>query len=136
MSAVKPTGHRYDGCPDCKRLVRIQRRERLHRRMADRVEIDGRLTVVAPGVAHGTPSTYGNWGCQCRPCTEAQRVAMAAARERRRSRRVTDDQGRLVTRVPDVRHGSDSTYTNWGCQCAPCTEAWRATAAYERERRP
>lgn len=81
MSGIELTGHRYDGCPDCKRLIRIRRRERLHRRMADRVEIDGRLTVVAPGVAHGTPSTYGNWGCRCTSCRAAHNAVRWPQRE-------------------------------------------------------
>lgn len=34
---------------------------------------------------HGTRTGYKNHGCRCAPCTEAQRVAIAAQRARRRN---------------------------------------------------
>lgn len=33
--------------------------------------------------------------------------------------------GRMVAPLPDIHHGSRSTYTNHGCRCEPCTDANR-----------
>ncbi len=39
------------------------------------------LLLADPTLApHGVPSTYGNWRCRCRPCTDAW---TAESRERR-----------------------------------------------------
>lgn len=41
-------------------------------RMARRVLVDGRLVAAhLPDEKHGLQTTYGNWGCRCLPCTEA-----------------------------------------------------------------
>jgi hypothetical protein len=46
------------------------------------------------------------------------------ARERNRARRILVA-GRLVAPLPTERHGTESTFNNWGCQCIPCTATHR-----------
>lgn len=47
--------------------------------------------------------------CKCQDCRDLRASKM---RQRRRSE------------IPDfVQHGLVSTYSNWGCRCAPCSEA-------------
>jgi hypothetical protein len=54
-------------------------------------------------------------------------------RERRGRLRVLVD-GRLVAPVPDGQHGSVSTYNNWMCRCAACSDAARENGREQRER--
>jgi hypothetical protein len=54
-------------------------------------------------------------------------------RERRGRLRVLVD-GRLVAPVPDEQHGSVSTYSNWMCRCAACSDAAREGGRRQRER--
>lgn len=51
-------------------------------------------------------------------------IRAARARKRRSELRTMVD-GRLVAPVPPEQHGSVSTYNNWMCRCAKCTEAIR-----------
>lgn len=55
---------------------------RLARRASRVPDANGFLIVTAP-VQHGRPSTYHNWGCQCRPCMDAAAVARNPAAARR-----------------------------------------------------
>jgi len=63
-------------------------------------------------------------------------VLQQRARARNRARRVLVD-GRLVAPLPEERHGTESTFNNWGCQCEPCTtshrDRQRAEAAIRRQ---
>lgn len=49
-------------------------------RLAERVEIDGRLIAVRAR-NHGSYSTYRNWGCRCTPCYEAHSRVMRAYKQ-------------------------------------------------------
>ena len=40
-----------------------------------------------------------------------------------------------VLAANDPRHGRGSTYSNYRCRCAPCTEAWRVRCMAYRRRR-
>lgn len=50
-------------------------------RAANRREASARLarrrTRPVPDDIHGKATTYGNWGCRCRPCTDAHTIACA-----------------------------------------------------------
>lgn len=73
----------------------------------------------------------------CGPCpqcrkTHSQRAAQWRARQRQR-RKLVD--GRLVAlHLPPDKHGLASTYTNYGCQCPPCTTANSTRRAEGRRR--
>lgn len=83
---------------------------------------------------HGGSGSRYNAGCRCAVCTEAHRVRIGRRREQRRAGRVPVDgrmtatgrilvDGRVV--IQDApEHGRCSTYSNWSCRCAPCTDAW------------
>lgn len=103
---------------------------RMERRRAQRSLVDGRLVAVAD-VAHGSKCTYVNWACRCAPCTVAWREWTQQRREARRALRVPDEYGYPVTTAA-VRHGSYSTYTNWGCRCEDCQ--WAHYIAPRRQR--
>lgn len=62
---------------------------------------------------HGIRSTYV-YGCRCEECTEAHRVYCA---QRRWS-------GVLADKPDDPRHGTPSGYTNYGCRCLACRQAY------------
>lgn len=96
--------------------------ERARRRRRERVVIDGRL--VAPNAGrHGLYTTYGNWSCRCKPCTDAHAAEVARKRlERVATLELVDDH---LVAVRAKGHGSVNTYNNWGCRCEPCTEAAR-----------
>ena len=73
---------------------------------------------------HGTTNGYGNFGCRCRPCKDAQ----AEYQRRRRLERASIE-------PPADAHGKPNTYTNWGCTCAPCVIASaEKRIAYEQRR--
>lgn len=79
-------------------------------------------------------STYGNRACRCDTCRTAHREYMRGARLRRMARRVLVD-GRLLAPLPPDRHGRDTTYTNWRCQCEPCLRAHLDAGRANRQRR-
>jgi hypothetical protein len=74
-----------------------------------------RLALDPTIAQHGVISTYRNWGCRCKPCVNANTLAVAAARKVYRERLQADPY--VVT------HGLNSTYVNWGCRCRPCRDA-------------
>jgi hypothetical protein len=66
-------------------------------------------------VQHGNITTYRNWGCRCKPCVQANTLAVAHARKGMRERLAADPS--------IVAHGLNSTYVNWGCRCRACRDA-------------
>lgn len=83
----EPAPWRYQrGCrhPVCRELHARALRAMKWDRYAKRVEIDGRLVAVEPGLPHGTQGTYNNWGCRCVACVAAARDTSARYRSRRR----------------------------------------------------
>jgi hypothetical protein len=79
--------------------------------------------TITPGDGderHGTRNGYGNLGCRCTDCRDANTEWQASNRALMRDR------------VPPYgSHGKATTYTNWSCRCPDCT---RAHADYERRR--
>lgn len=55
-------------CTECRRVNTA----RVLRRKAER------LREIPPDRVHGTRGGYLNWGCRCRPCTDAHSAACAA----------------------------------------------------------
>jgi len=78
---------------------------------------------------HGA-SAYG-YGCRCPTCREGHRIRLNDERQRRYDARILVGD-RLVADVPPERHGTWTTYANYGCQCAPCRSAG---TAYNKARR-
>ena len=71
---------------------------------------------------HGTRTRY-TAGCHCEACTGAQHAYQsrwaAAAKD-----------------SPDLPHGTESGYVNWGCRCLACwTEGWRKNARTRARRK-
>lgn len=82
-----------------------------------------------PGPWCGTSGGYGNHGCRCTPCTDANTREMRSDRARRFAGRV------LVAGVwihPGAMHGTTGGYQNWGCRCWNCTEANRESRKWYR----
>jgi len=70
-------------CPDC-RSARNQRRQELReQRRSTRELVDGRLVATQARV-HGS-STYREWGCRCRVCTDAVAREFRVYYQRRRA---------------------------------------------------
>lgn len=81
---------------------------------------------------HGKYSTYTNQRCRCDECREAARVRMGSYRKARFATRVMVN-GRLVAPgLPKGSHGKEGTYTNHGCRCPRCTEAWAEASLARR----
>lgn len=80
---------------------------------------------------HGTTNGYGNHGCRCDACKEANRINHA---EYMATVRKT---GQLAQRA-NIVHGTSYRY-DVGCRCDPCREAHNAksreTKARLRQRR-
>lgn len=108
-----------------------ERRQKRWAQRDSRELIDGRL-VATKANAHGSVSTYGNWGCRCVPCTEAHTVEHNKWRRARHAKRVRV--GGVMVAVDAPVHNA-STYTNWGCRCRPCTEAFSADCGYLKRKR-
>lgn len=72
-------------CARCTEAQRVGLGERKAQRYADRELTDGRLVATAAGLTHGNKSTYNNWGCRCRPCTEVNSARSAAYYRARRA---------------------------------------------------
>lgn len=75
---------------------------------------------------HGTTNGYGNLGCRCDPCREANRVGHADYMARVRT------EGRILG-----KHGSELAYDT-GCRCDPCREFHNAKsrATFARRKKP
>ena len=131
--------------------------EKLGQRRLERVQVDG--AWYHPRAPHGTLDGYTNWGCRCAPCRQAMRDYQQDYRARRTESAPADEGAadisprlkarqaklaRLARRVqvngtwyhPDApQHGTPSTYSHWGCRCAPCRQAMRDYQQDYRERR-
>jgi hypothetical protein len=68
----------------------------------------------------------------CGGCRRAYNRCARDRKWRRYADRVERD-GVLVAVREGLPHGSASTYSNWGCRCAPCTAAKTAEMAQWRE---
>ena len=85
-------------------------------------------------VEHGRSGTYTNHRCRCQDCRRAHSKVIRDRKAVRHSMRV-EVGGRLVAaHLPDDKHGNPNTYSNWGCRCAECTEAWTDSYRIRRER--
>lgn len=82
---------------------------------------------------HGTPHAY-NLGCRCDACRDCNRRRAKSRREHLRSLRKLVD-GRWVTTISIVQHGTTNAYENWQCRCVPCTEQHRIDMATYHELR-
>lgn len=80
---------------------------------------------------HGSRYTYITHGCRCDACTKANSVACREWAHRQLAQRELID-GRLVAPVWAELHGKQSTYTNHGCRCEPCTQANRDAQTHYR----
>ena len=65
---------------------------------------------------HGTANGYGNHGCRCAPCKEANKVLT---------------EGSLTAK--NVVHGTSYRY-DVGCRCDPCREAHNAKSRATKQR--
>lgn len=83
---------------------------------------------------HGSASTYTNHNCRCEPCRHAWAEKVRARKAQRHAMR-TEVAGRLVAaHLPDSQHGNPNTYSNCGCRCRECTDAWTDSYRVRRER--
>lgn len=60
-------------CQTCREDHTVEMRELRGKRFALRVRVGDRLVAPMPASQHGNANTYGNHGCRCEPCTEANR---------------------------------------------------------------
>lgn len=76
----------------------------------------------------GTQAAYAR-GCRCVDCTRANRDAHRVAISKMKDKGLAPD---------DERHGTATSYSQWGCRCDRCKSAWAATcrAQYERVNGP
>ncbi len=74
---------------------------------------------------HGTTNGYGNHGCRCAPCTDANRTSHARYLEKVRS------EGSLIG--GNVTHGTSYRY-DVGCRCDACREAHNAKSRATKQR--
>lgn len=74
---------------------------------------------------HGSHSTYGNYRCRCRPCTDAHTAYI----RRRRAERAA------MPMPASVEHGLPSTYANWRCRCWKCKTAHWVQRTIQVDRR-
>lgn len=64
-------------------VVQTPRAERRARRLAERIEVDGRL--FHRGAPHGTDLGYTDYGCRCEPCTGAHAAKLRSDRDKKRT---------------------------------------------------
>lgn len=74
---------------------------------------------------HGTTNGYGNLGCRCEACREANRVNHAAYMAKVRAT------GELSNK--DAKHGTSYRY-DVGCRCDECREAHNAKSRATKAR--
>ncbi|TYL50059.1 hypothetical protein FXB39_10360 [Nocardioides sp. BGMRC 2183] len=75
---------------------------------------------------HGTTNGYGNWGCRCDPCREANRKNHQAYVERVRGTGQLTGEG--------VTHGTAYRY-QMGCRCEECREARNKKSREDKRRK-
>lgn len=80
--------------------------------------------MVRTPIEHGTQNGYGR-GCRCTDCTGAHAADSAVRRE------INHAVGAINPGVIK-KHGSRSTYVQWGCRCAECR---KANVDYDKDRR-
>jgi hypothetical protein len=97
------------------------------RAYARRQLVGGRLVSLV-GI-HGTHGNYSNNGCRCEACCRAHREMVATNRQRRHKR--TAENGGVA---PTGRHGT-TTYSNWGCHCRICVDAWNTYSYHLKSQR-
>jgi hypothetical protein len=69
-------------CDPCRAAHNADARRRRAERYAQRIRVGTVLMAPLPDALHGRVTVYANWGCRCRPCTDA------ATESSQRSRRV------------------------------------------------
>lgn len=72
-------------CDDCRAAHAERHRGQQRRRMSD--------PEAADRAGHGNASTYQNYGCRCRPCTEANSAKSVAYKAQRRERAALAETG-------------------------------------------
>lgn len=72
-------------CTDCRAGHAERHREQQQRRVSD--------PKAADRAGHGKASTYQNYGCRCRPCTEANTAKSLAYKAQRRERAALVESG-------------------------------------------
>lgn len=88
-----------------------------------RMGVPDRLGGEVPEHArHGAAGTYVNYRCDCADCRARHTTDVGHDRRTRFAQRVEVD-GRLIHPSPDITHGAEATYVNWGCRCPECSEA-------------
>ena len=80
--------------------------------------------MVRTPIEHGTQNGYGR-GCRCTDCTGAHAADSALRRE------INHTVGAINPGVIK-KHGSRTTYVQWGCRCAECR---KANVEYDKARR-
>lgn len=74
-------------CDECRKAWAAQVKRRQAERFALRTVVDGLLVAAhLPAEKHGVESTYGNWGCRCRDCTDVWSAASMERKARRATR--------------------------------------------------
>jgi hypothetical protein len=84
--------------------------------------------------AHKPSISQYNKGCRCDECRTISTQKAAARKWRRILRTVAGENGKPYA-VHAPRHGTLSTYTNWGCRCDPCRVANRVKCSLYNEKR-
>lgn len=74
--------------------------------------------------SHGTPAAY-HFGCRCDECRKANRERCYTTFNSMKERLASTDR----------EHGTSSTYSNWGCRCTACCDAWAGMMAEQAARR-
>lgn len=67
-----------------------------------------------PGEFKHGQNGYGNIGCRCRICRDANTKTNLEARKARHAR--------MLAGEVNPTHGKSSTYLNYGCRCRLCTD--------------
>lgn len=92
------------------------------------------LTTAPTLCEHGTVGRYSA-GCRCAACRKASSDLRRNMKEAHWQRRVTVDGRPVAAHLPDGKHGLASTYSHYGCRCAPCTATNSAKAREYHQRR-
>lgn len=92
------------------------------------------MTLAPNDPRHGTKNGYGNIGCRCALCREANRISLEAWRRRngvRPIREVLDE--RIAEADARDNHGTETRYKH-GCRCETCRLAQNAVRSVRRKR--
>lgn len=69
-------------CAACRQAHRTAVNRQRAQRYALRVSVDGVWVAPLPADRHGRVAAYTNWGCRCRPCTDAATASTIRSRTR------------------------------------------------------